>query len=140
MDERSIMGTTDGQPLKSGRYFTQTYHPAGLLRRPGAQISDFVIVPNPINLESNQRIQVLPGQSSPQAMVEFLDIPGQCTISIYTEVGELVRRIEHTTGGGNASWDLLTSARQPVVSGVYLVRVEDTETGAVAGKKLVVIK
>lgn len=33
-------------PLKSGRYFTQTYHPAMLLRVPGARVTDFRIVPN----------------------------------------------------------------------------------------------
>ena len=45
VDPRSITGTPGGLPLRSGRYFTQTYHPAGLLRLPGQQITDFRIVP-----------------------------------------------------------------------------------------------
>ncbi|MEM8488748.1 MAG: hypothetical protein AAF564_24590 [Bacteroidota bacterium] len=140
VDERSIAGTPGGRPLRSGRYYTQTYAPASLLRRPGAQVGDFAIVPNPVNLSSDQSVRFVPNGDPTRARVEFLDIPGNCTISIYTEVGELVKRIEHTTGGGNASWDLLTSSRQSIVSGVYLVRVENKETGAAASKKLVVIK
>ncbi|CAN0530389.1 unnamed protein product, partial [Laminaria digitata] len=44
VDVRGIAGTPDGLPLKSGRYFTQTYHPASLTRVPGDEVTDFRIV------------------------------------------------------------------------------------------------
>lgn len=128
IDERGITGTPSGLPLSSGRYFTQTYESTRLLRPTGSHVSDFVIVPNPI--------ETAPGTNR----VEFLDIPGTCTISIYTETGELVKRINHSTGGGFTTWDLLTASRQQVVSGIYLVHVEDESTGEVNTKKLIVIQ
>ena len=140
VDERGLTGTPGGKPLKSGRYFTQTYEPVNVVRVPGESVDDFSIVPNPVNLASDQSVRFLPNGDVTQSTVEFLDIPGNCTISIYTEVGELVKRIEHTSGAGNATWDLLTLARQPVVSGIYLVRVADNDSGLSATKKLVLIK
>ncbi|MEZ4700893.1 MAG: hypothetical protein R2834_11225 [Rhodothermales bacterium] len=139
VDASGIAGTPGGIPLKSGRYFTQSYLPASLVRFPGAQVSDFRIVPNPMNLASDASLRIVPDGNPTRGMVEFLDIPGHCTIAIYTEVGELVRRIEHTDGSGNAFWDMTTSSRQAVVSGIYLVRVVDNDTGATNVKKLVVI-
>ncbi len=140
VDERGIVGTPGGKPLKSGRYFTQTYEPVSMVRPPGGQVSDFSIVPNPVNLAANETVRFVPNGDQTQSNVAFLDIPGNCTISIYTETGELVDRIEHNTGGGDTTWDLLTRARQPIVSGIYLVQVRDNDTCTIASKKLVVIK
>ena len=140
VDERGLIGTPGGLPLRSGRYFTQTYHPASLLRIPGNQVSDFRIVPNPVNFASDETVRIIIDGDPTRGQVEFLDIPGQCTISIYTEIGELVKRIEHSNGSGNASWNLLTSSRQPVVSGIYIVHIIDNDSGEVDVKKLVVVR
>ena len=140
VDELGLTGTPYGLPLRSGRYFTQTHLPASLLRIPGEQVTDFRIVPNPINLASDESIRVIVGGDVSRSQVEFLDIPGECTISIYTEIGELVKRIEHVDGSGNTTWDLTTSSRQSIVSGIYLVHVIDNTSGAVDVKKLVVVR
>ena len=140
VDERGITGTPGGKPLKSGRYFTQTYRPTRLTRWPGTVAADFQVVPNPINLASDETLRIFPNGDQLRGQVEFLDIPGFCTISIFTETGELVKRIEHATGSGYNTWDLLTEARQPIVSGIYLIHIADTESGNTATKKLVVIK
>lgn len=140
VDDRGITGTPGGRPLKSGRHFTQTHYPARLLRQTGNTVSDFRIVPNPINLASDESVRIIVDGDPTRGRVEFMDIPGHATISIYTEIGELVQQIEHTTGGGITAWDLTTASRLPVVSGIYLVRVFDHATGEADVKKLVVIK
>ena len=140
VDPLGLTGTPYGLPLKSGRYFTQTYHPASLVRFPGGQASDFRIVPNPINLAADASVRVIINGDVTRSQVEFLDIPGQCVISVYTEIGELVKRIEHTNGSGNTAWDLTTSSRQPIASGIYLVHVVNNESGEVDVKKLVVVR
>ena len=140
VDVRGLTGTPGGRPLKSSRYLTQTYKPTTLTRLPGDNLGDFRIVPNPINFASDQSVRLLIGNDPTHGFVDFLDIPGRCTITIYTETGEFVHRIEHTSGSGNTSWDLTTSSRQPVVSGLYLVRVVNNDTGESGIQKLVVIK
>jgi hypothetical protein len=57
----------------------------------------------------------------------FLNIPGHCTIKIYTERGNLIKTIEHTDGSGDATWESVTSSRQVVVSGVYIAYFEVTK-------------
>ncbi len=128
--------TPTGAPLKSGRYYTQTYDPAFLKRPPGNSLESFRIVPNPYNLGSDQNIR-WPDQ---QDRVGFLDIPAQCTIRIYTELGELVETIEHTDLSGDAYWDLTTSSKQIVVSGMYVVVLEDHETNERIMRTMVIIR
>ena len=117
--------TPTGVPLKSNRYYAQTYNPAILKRDAGSVMSDVRIVPNPFNLGSAADVR-WPDQ---QDKIGFLDIPGQATIDIYTELGVLVRSIEHTDGSGDAYWNLTTSHNQVVVSGIYFAVITDRETG-----------
>jgi hypothetical protein len=72
--------------------------------------------------------------------ITFLDIPGQCRIRIFTELGELVREIEHTNGAGDEYWDSYTSSRQVIVSGIYIIIFEDLSTGDRAMRKLSVVR
>lgn len=140
VDPNGITGTPGGMPLRSSRYFTQTYSPTTLKRAPGQDVADFAIVPNPINLGSDESVRIFVEGDATRLGVLFLDIPGDCTITIYTETGEFVKQIIHNDQSGDESWNLTTDARQLIVSGIYLVRVEDNETGEVDTKKLVVIK
>ncbi len=140
VDELGITGTPGGMPLRSGRYFTQTYTPATLKRPPGEQVTDFRIVPNPVNFAANDEVRFLVGGDPFRAQVAFFDIPGNATITVYTETGEFVKRIEHTDGSGDETWNLTTDSRQPISSGIYLVRVVDNESGESDLKKMVVIQ
>jgi len=73
-------------------------------------------------------------------VIAFYNIPGYCTIKIYTELGELIKTIEHTDGSGDATWNLITSSDQLIVSGIYIAVVEDTRTGGRTIQKFAVIR
>ena len=127
-----------GVSLRSSRYLTQTYQPANLKRRPfGATgtIDDVRVVPNPVNLGSDQSIRF-----TIEDEVAFFNIPGDCTIKIYSEIGELIQTIEHADGSGDEKWNLTTSARQLLVSGIYIAVVTDNETNAQVFRKFTVIR
>ncbi len=140
IDPEGLSGTPEGKPLRSGRYFTQTYQPANLKRAPGATVESFRIVPNPVNLAADATVRFFVGGDALRSQVAFFDIPGNSTITIYSETGEFINRIEHTDGSGDELWNLTTAARQPIVSGIYLVRVVDNDTGDSDVKKMVVIQ
>jgi hypothetical protein len=57
----------------------------------------------------------------------FLNIPGHCTINIYTENGNLINTIYHDDGSGDERWNSNTSSGQVVVSGVYIVHFTVTQ-------------
>jgi hypothetical protein len=82
----------------------------------GQSLSGIRIVPNPYNIAA-------PGMQYPGEpdKIMFLNIPGHCTIRIYTENGDLINTISHENGSGDEAWNSITSSRQVVVSGVYIV-------------------
>jgi hypothetical protein len=136
IDPMGIRGTPDGSPLKSSRYYAQTYDPAFLKRPPGATLSAARVVPNPYNLGADQDLR-WPDQ---QNKIAFLDIPGRATIRIYSELGELVKTITHTDGSGIENWDLTTGSNQLIVSGIYIAVIRDDDSGDQVIKKFAVIR
>jgi hypothetical protein len=119
--------------LMSSRYYTQTSEPAYLRRQAGEALEDVIdangnivkagirIVPNPYDIKS--RVLQYTGEID---KIMFLNIPGHCIIRIFTERGDLINQIVHEDGSGDESWNSITSARQVVVSGIYIVHFEVT--------------
>ncbi len=130
-------GTPAGR-LESGRYFTQSYDPANLQRQAGDKLSDIRIVPNPFNASAKGSIR-FPGAAD-EDKIAFYNIPGQCTIKIYSELGELIKTIEHTNGSGDEFWYQVTSSSQIIVSGIYIAVITDKTTGQNHIAKFVVIR
>jgi hypothetical protein len=129
--------TPAGVPLLSSRYYTQTYEPAYLKRAPGKGIEEIRIVPNPYSISAPLKTLRFEGEGD---KIAFFNIPGQCRIRIFTELGELIKEIEHTDGSGDAYWNSVTSSNQVIVSGIYIVVFENLQTGERIIKKLSVIR
>ncbi len=108
--------------LHSNRFYTRTTQPAYLRRQAGQSMKDIRVVPNPYNVR--MRDLQFPGEPD---KIMFLNIPGHCTIKIYTERGDLVKTIHHEDGSGDEAWNSVTSSRQIVVSGVYIAHFIVTE-------------
>jgi hypothetical protein len=122
-NDGSIM--TDSGPLRSNRVLAQTWDPASLKRSPGEKLTDFRVVPNPLDLTSETGVR----WRGRELRVGFLDIPGRSTIRIYTESGQLIKTIEHTDGSGDEFWNLRTRHQQIVASGIYIAVVTTPEGG-----------
>ncbi|MFH1008859.1 MAG: hypothetical protein V1800_15395 [Candidatus Latescibacterota bacterium] len=56
--------------------------------------------------------------------IRFNNIPGTCTIRIFTLSGDLIDTLDHRDGTGSADWDLITRHTQKIVSGIYLYHVQ----------------
>lgn len=119
-------------PLHSSRFYTKTSEAANLKRKAGETMDQIRIVPNPFNIRSTAFV----GQPDKLA---FYDIPGQCTIRIFTERGDLVKTIEHTDGSGDETWLLNTDKRQVLVSGIYIAHFEAAD-GRSTYKKFIVVR
>jgi hypothetical protein len=72
--------------------------------------------------------------------IAFYNIPGRCHISIYTELGEMIYEFDHLDGSGDAYWKSVTSSRQVVVSGIYIVVFQNLDTGERAIRKMSIIR
>lgn len=108
--------------LYSSLFLTRTTKGAYLRRQAGESLSEIRVVPNPYNLKA--RTLNYPGEPN---KIGFLNIPAFCTIKIYTERGDLIQTIDHSDGSGDEFWNLITSSRQTVVSGIYIAYFEVAE-------------
>jgi hypothetical protein len=62
-------------------------------------------------------------------------LPPECTISIYTVSGVLVKTLYHqSTTEGSLSWNLVTDWNQALAFGVYVYVVEDPSGSRHLGK------
>ncbi len=81
------------------------------------------VVPNPY--VASNALDLTPNQ----VQLQFVNLPGSCTIRIYTVAGNLVDVIEHNDMSGTAMWDIRSRYSQKIASGYYIYHVEDHETG-----------
>ena len=66
-------------------------------------------------------------QSTSQGkVIEFVHLPADCIIRIYSSSGVLVTLLEHHSAmfGGSEPWNLLNRNNQVVASGVYFYHIE----------------
>jgi hypothetical protein len=70
--------------------------------------------------------------------IEFINLPRQCLIRVFTIAGDLVQIIPHNIDGDNnigwvseysEGWDLNNRNLQQIVAGIYLFSVEDRTSG-----------
>lgn len=91
-------------------------------------LDKIVTVPNPYYLFSTND----PAVGNYQ--LQFQHLPKKCKISIYSLSGELIETIDKNDETDRATWDLLTSNRLPVASGIYLWVVDAPGVGQKIGK------
>jgi hypothetical protein len=73
--------------------------------------------------------------------LQFINLPEECEIRIYTVSGELVQTLYHNHPTlGYEDWNMTSSVGQAISSGIYVFTVEDLRDGRVQVGKFVVIK
>ena len=101
-------------------------------------INNIYVVPNPYVAYS---ISENPGRTLTKRgdrEIQFRNLPQQCTIRIYTLVGELVDTIEKDDFTSMASWDLLSSEGMRIAYGVYIYHVDVPGVGEKIGRFAVI--
>lgn len=135
IDDGSANTFEPGTTLKSSAFLTRTIEGA-YLRRPAAEDwkTNLRVVPNPFNIK-NATLQY-PKETN---KLMFLNLPEECTIKIFTERGDLIETLQHTSGSGDQEWWNITSSRQIVVSGIYIAHFE-TPAGESTYRKFIIIR
>lgn len=100
----------------------------------GTVLKDVYVVPNPFLVRSGFH-----GAMTPDSRICFMNLPAQCTIRIYSYVGQLVNTIEHSSDHFGRAWYQVTRNNQQIAPGLYFFVVE-TPTRQRAHGKFVVIR
>lgn len=104
---------------------------------PSDNMNDIRVYPNPFVQNS-----LLRGEGEGYR-IEFVNVPSQCTIRIYTLAGEHIRTIEHDDGSGDEPWGSralgdyqVNKYLQFVAPGTYLFHVESHVKGHEGEQKI----
>lgn len=107
------------------------------------QLDKIKVVPNPYVAAASWELKLPPTITSGRGerRVDFIHIPVNSKIRIFTVRGELVKELYHNgdLNNGTVSWDLRTRENLEVAYGVYYYHVEAPDLGNKTGK-LAIIK
>jgi len=111
-----------GQKLESSRYQTASQLPAASYKK-GLTIANKVrVVPNPATIAAGAL-----GFAGTPNKILFVNLPYDCDMSIYTETGNLVKKIKHSYGKADEAWDQRTDDNQYISSGIYILVIDNAK-------------
>jgi hypothetical protein len=97
------------------------------------ELEEIRVVPNPYVVNAAWEI------AKNVRRLQFMFLPPECTISIYTIRGELVTKLVHNDGSGSLDWNLTSDSNQDLAFGVYIYIVK-TPSGEEHMGKFALIK
>ncbi|MFB3070905.1 MAG: hypothetical protein ACE1ZK_02445 [Nitrospirales bacterium] len=100
-------------------------------------LDNIYVVPDPyVAVNSLERTQSAALSGRGQRRIDFVNLPLQCTIRIFTVSGKLVTVIEHDgfQDNGRESWDLTTKDGLEIAYGTYFFHVEAPGLGEKIGR------
>lgn len=95
-------------------------------------LGDIAVVPNPYCAQAEWEEKVEhTGYGRGERKIEFIHLPPECTIRIFTINGELVKKIKHssTMWDGAESYNLVNNDNQDIAFGIYLWHVDAKASG-----------
>lgn len=103
---------------------------------PVTDLTQVRVVPNPYSILGGSAN--FTGQ--PNKLL-FVNLPANAIIRIFTLNGDLVTRLDHTSGSGDEEWEIMANDNnQFIVSGVYVAHITDPATGNTDIEKFVVVR
>ncbi len=100
------------------------------------ELEDIAVVPNPYVVAATwePRHQLVSGRGPRK--LDFINLPTECTIKIFTLSGYLVNTLKHSNSNedGTYSWNMLSRDGLEISYGLYLYHVEAEGIGEFTGK------
>ncbi len=92
-------------------------------------INKIRVVPNPYVVSSLWEPEFGELRREPLRQIQFINLPPECTIYIFTVDADLIKTIYHSSTNGTEVWDLRAEGGREIAAGVYiyLVKTQDTE-------------
>jgi len=93
------------------------------------ELNKIRVVPNPYVVSSLWEPEFGELRREPLRQIQFVNLPPECTIYIFTIDADLIKTIEHNATNGTESWDLRTEGGRELAAGmyIYVVKTKDSE-------------
>jgi hypothetical protein len=87
------------------------------------------VVPNPYIVSSLYEPEFGELRREPLRQIQFINLPTECTIYIFTIDADLIKTINHNSTNGTEVWDLRTEGGRELAAGmyIYVVKTKDSE-------------
>jgi 5-hydroxyisourate hydrolase-like protein (transthyretin family) len=129
------------KPFADGDYFTfATKASRTDVDKAKNELNRIDVVPNPYISATRAERRTLYSTGRGDRRIQFIRLPAQCTIRIFTIAGQLVKtlRKESTSTDGSLAWDLVTEDGMDIAFGLYLYHVDAPGVGEHIGKFAVI--
>ncbi len=105
-----------------------------------SELDQIAVVPNPYVVTASWEPRHIFISGRGERKIDFIHLPGKCTIRIFTMSGYLVDTIEHNSPitDGAESWNLVSKDGMNIAYGVYIYHVDAGELGEKIGKFAVI--
>ena len=94
------------------------------------------VVPNPYITAASWERRNLNQTGRGERKINFINLPAECTIKIYTMSGDLVKTLYHN-GGSTEEWFQINDYHQIMFSGIYIYYLE-SDKGSKIGKFVII--
>jgi len=94
------------------------------LPKAAASISSIKVVPNPYVVSSLYEPEFGELRREPLRQIQFINLPSECTIHIFTLDADLIKTINHSSNSGTATWDLKSEGGREIAPGMYIYVVK----------------
>jgi len=128
---------TTTKPFYAGDYFSFTTLAATNDKDlANEELGKIKVVPNPYVSTAKWERRTLYQSGRGERRIDFIHLPNQCTIRIYTMSGALVKTLTKDSGpyDGSLSWNLVTEDGMDCAYGVYIYHVDAPGIGEYVGK------
>jgi hypothetical protein len=110
--------TIEGAPLNSAADEFHFSAPGIDATQAQSELADIKVVPNPYLAYADWE------HEAGVRKIEFIHLPDNATIRIYTLAGDLVVTLQNDDGDGSAAWNLHSVNEQGIAPGIYFYHVE----------------
>ncbi|MAD51274.1 MAG: hypothetical protein QF847_06990 [Candidatus Marinimicrobia bacterium] len=100
------------------------------------ELQDIAVVPNPYVVAAAWEPRLTLESGRGERKLDFINLPSECTIKIFTLNGYLVNTIKHQSiyENGTYSWNMLSKDGLELAHGLYIYHVEAENIGEFTGK------
>jgi hypothetical protein len=93
------------------------------------QLNRIRVVPNPYVVSSLYEQEYGELRLEPLRQIQFVNLPPECTIYIFTVDADIIKTIYHNSTNGTEVWDLRTEGSREVAAGMYMyvVKTKDSD-------------
>ena len=98
-------------------------------QRVTSELNKIRVVPNPYLVSSLFEPEFGELRREPLRQIQFVNLPPECTIYIFTIDADLIKTIHHNATNGTEVWDLRTEGGRELAAGIYIyvVKTKDSE-------------